>query len=152
MKDLEYNPNDFENILTKISAIIDWYRGLPTHIKANEKNINQLTRARRKLATYRVDLSAHVAEFMKFKEVAYFDRKKTNAEKYAEHRENYNQGDAKEKAFLETEKERAREIQYEAAYKKAALIHESTGDVLNAMAGDINHLSYEYKMAGVVAE
>ena len=142
---------DYKEVFGSINKIIDWYRGMPKELNVDVQSIQSLNKARRKLACLKVDLSTIASEFRKMKEQAAFNRKKAIAQKIEEFRNaDYSIADSKEKALIHTKKLKEKEIQFESAYENVKLLNDSIGDVLNAMAGDINYLVYEYKMIGVV--
>jgi len=135
-----------DELLTEINIIADWYRGQPEHIESIRKNIDGLLKARRMLATNLIDLSFHVANAKEARDAAVFARKRSYSTKALEHKENgLTVAESDHKANIETETHREIERGAEKAYEQVKLIYSSVNDVLNALAGDINILSNEYK-------
>jgi len=126
----------------KIGVIIDWYAALP----AGFNDLESLLKARRQLAGLSFVLAEYVGGRAQAAKQAVAMRKigftkardvstgSSNAAKEAE-------AESKIRGLREAEAEA------EGAYLAAKVYLESIRDVLNAMAGDINHLNGEKKLS-----
>ena len=132
--------------LNEIIRITEWYRGIDSHIESSRKNIDALLKARRLLAANQVDLAYVVASAKEARDKAVFARKQSYSAKVIGHRENgLTVGESEHKANIETETHREIERGAEKAFEQAKLIYQSVNDILNAIAGDIRLLQYEYE-------
>lgn len=125
-----------------IQTIIDWYSSLP----AGFNDLESLLKARRRLASLSFVLADYVGGKAQEAKTAVALRKIefTKAKDRSEA-----SSDAAKTADAETKiiEQRKREGETEGAYIAAKLYIESVRDVLNSMAGDINHLISEKKLS-----
>jgi len=134
------------SVLDEIDRIVEWYRDLPDHINSDRKSINNLLKARRKLASNQIALSRMVADAKEERDAAVFCRKKAFSENVLEYRnEGDTVGESEHKANIDTSTHRQREKLAEREYEAVKLIYSSVNDILNALSGDIRLLQYEYE-------
>ena len=135
-------------LLNEITKITEWYRGRPEHMESTRKNIDALLKARRILACNLVELATFTADAKEARDAAVFARKSSVAKKVLEYRsEGMTISESEHKSNLDAETHREIERGCEHAYEQSKLIYSSVNDVLNALAGDINILSNEFKKA-----
>lgn len=135
-----------DELIKEINTITEWYRGQPDHITSSRKNIDALLKARRMLSANMVKFAEVVSFAREARDAAVFARKKAYSTKVLERRsEGLTFAESEHKATIETETHREIERGAEKSYENAKLIYQSVGDVLNAIAGDLKILQYEYE-------
>ena len=144
-KDPEAIPEQ-KTAMERISEIIDRYNRVPAVIQAEAKNINALLFFRRSISCDLGGLGEEVSFFRKERDRKEWAYKMAVNEFYQGYRkEGDAQETAKKKAETKAKNHKSEFIEAEGNYEQARMFYQTTNAVLNALAGDIRMLEYEYQ-------
>jgi len=130
-----------------IAKVVEWYRS-EKHFDPTKRNIEYLLAARRRLVGALMDLGQDIADLKAGAEAAYFNRKNHFAGAViAKRKEGETATDAQNAAQVEGDNLQQLEVDANAAYIAAKNLKDTVQEVLNAIAGDLRILEYEYQKA-----
>lgn len=134
------NAKDFQ----KIGNIVDWYAALP----AGFTDLESLLQARRQLAALSVTLAQYAGgKVQQAKQAVALRKIAFNKVRERERSSGSSVASAESVAEAEVEELRDNEAMLEGSSRAALLYVDAIRDVLNAMAGDVNHLMSEKKIS-----